>query len=145
MRHYQSNTIHRKWIIKQKINKIWMIKQMCRFVKNPQCIRCTSIAQKGAFWVPPESVCTICSSDFRHTLDLAQIKNNNIQSMLPSGKWEHKWHWQSLMTFGTISQILAFSASKLLVGQQEGHPSCKKLSGGVLAWLSVWSEVQTCI
>ena len=33
----------------------------------------------------------------------------------------------------------------LLVGQQEWHPACKKLSGGVLAWLSVWSEVQTCI
>ena len=32
----------------------------------------------------------------------------------------------------------------LLVGRQEGHPACKKLSGGVLAWLSVWSEVQTC-
>jgi len=28
----------------------------------------------------------------------------------------------------------------LLVGQQEGHPACKKLSGGVLAWLSVRSE-----
>jgi len=28
---------------------------------------------------------------------------------------------------------------------QEGHPACKKLSGGVLAWLSVWSDVQTCI
>jgi len=33
----------------------------------------------------------------------------------------------------------------LFVGWQEGHPACKKLSGGVLAWLSVWSEVQTCI
>ena len=31
----------------------------------------------------------------------------------------------------------------LLVGQQEGHPACKKLSGEVLAWLSVWSEVHT--
>ena len=39
----------------------------------------------------------------------------------------------------------AFSALTLLVGQQEGHPACKNLSGGVLAWLSVWSEVQTCI
>jgi len=27
----------------------------------------------------------------------------------------------------------AFSALTLLVGQQEGHPACKKLSGGVLA------------
>jgi len=40
---------------------------------------------------------------------------------------------------------VAFSALTLLVGQQEGHPACKKLSGGVLAWLSVWSEVPTCI
>jgi len=31
----------------------------------------------------------------------------------------------------------AFSALTLLVGQQVGHPACKKLSGGVLAWLSV--------
>jgi len=40
---------------------------------------------------------------------------------------------------------IAFSALTLLVVQQEGHPACKKLSGGVLAWLSVWSSVQTCI
>jgi len=33
----------------------------------------------------------------------------------------------------------------LLVGRQEGHPPVKKLSCGVLAWLSVWSDVQTCI
>jgi len=26
-----------------------------------------------------------------------------------------------------------------------GWAACKKLSGGVLAWLSVWREVQTCI
>jgi len=39
----------------------------------------------------------------------------------------------------------SFSALTLLVWQQEGHPACKKLSGGVLAWFSVWSEVQTCI
>jgi len=26
----------------------------------------------------------------------------------------------------------------LLLGRQEGHPACKKLSSGVLAWLSVW-------
>jgi len=38
--------------------------------------------------------------------------------------------------------ILALSQ---LAGRQEAHPACRKLSGGVLAWLSVWSEVQTCI
>jgi len=41
--------------------------------------------------------------------------------------------------------FIFFTALTLLVGRQEGHPTCKKLSGGVLAWLSVWSEVQTCI
>ena len=41
--------------------------------------------------------------------------------------------------------LWSFSALTLLVGRQEGHPACKKLSSGVLAWLSVWSEVQVCI
>ena len=41
--------------------------------------------------------------------------------------------------------VFAFSALTLLVGRQEGHLACKKLSGGMLAWLSVWSELQTCI
>ena len=39
----------------------------------------------------------------------------------------------------------AFSAWMLLAGRQEGHPVCKKLSGEVLVWLSVCSEVQTCM
>ena len=36
----------------------------------------------------------------------------------------------------TGSFSYSFSALTLLVGQQEGHPACKKLSGGMLAWLS---------
>jgi len=36
--------------------------------------------------------------------------------------------------------LSAFSALTLLDGRQDGHLACKKLSGGVLAWLSV----QTC-
>jgi len=41
--------------------------------------------------------------------------------------------------------LIAFSALTLLVGRQEGHLACKKRSGEVQAWLSVWNEVQTCI
>ena len=44
-----------------------------------------------------------------------------------------------------LTYRVAFSALMLLVGWQEGHPACKKLGGGVLEWLSVWSEVQTCM
>jgi len=32
-----------------------------------------------------------------------------------------------------LLNIIAFSALTLWVGQQEGHPACKKLSGGELA------------
>jgi len=44
-----------------------------------------------------------------------------------------------------LDLVKALSALTLLVGWQEEHQACKKLSGGVLAWLSVWSEVQTYI
>jgi len=39
--------------------------------------------------------------------------------------------------------LCVFSALTLLVGRQEEHSACKKLSDEVLVWLSVWSEVQT--
>ena len=42
-------------------------------------------------------------------------------------------------------RLLSLQCFDAVVGRQEGHPACKKLSGGLLAWLSVWSEVQTCI
>ena len=53
------------------------------------------------------------------------------------------WPWFLHVCIGHGS--CSFSVLMLLVGRQEGHLACKKLSGGVLAWLSVWSEVQTCI
>jgi len=61
----------------------------------------------------------------------------------------HKFDYMSYIYIFCIFHVLyisyAFSALTLLVGWQEGHPTCKKLSGGVLAWLCGWSEVQTCI
>jgi len=54
--------------------------------------------------------------------------------------WNIAAYWACCHYWCYFSTALA-----LLVGRQEGHPACKKLSGGVLAWLSVWSEVQTCI
>ena len=53
------------------------------------------------------------------------------------------WLWRLINIFTYLMKV-TFRALTLLVGQQEGHPACKKLSGGVLAWLSVWSTVQTC-
>ena len=59
------------------------------------------------------------------------------------GQTAVKWLLLLLLLFVFVQG--AFSALTLLVGRQEGHPACKKLSVGVLAWLSVWSKVQTCI
>ena len=50
-----------------------------------------------------------------------------------------------IYTICLLGQCLCLQCFTLLVGWQEEHPVCKKLSDGVLAWLSVWSEVQTCI
>ena len=48
-------------------------------------------------------------------------------------------HWRQLIFFCTVSPLLR--ALTLLVGWQEGHPACKKPSGGMLAWLCVWVKV----
>ena len=69
----------------------------------------------------------------------------NQQCQITDGIWS--W-WLTKIRSNTKFCLLysgAFSALTLLVGRQEGHPACKKLSDGVLAWLSVLSKVQTCI
>ena len=45
------------------------------------------------------------------------------------------------MPYGTVPSVLW----RYWLGDRKGIWPVKKLSGGVLAWLSVWSEVQTCI
>ena len=59
-------------------------------------------------------------------------------------KFVNPFTFSGFTSYFTVS-LYAFSALTLLVGWQDGHPACKKLSGGVLAWFSVWSEMQTCI
>jgi len=44
-----------------------------------------------------------------------------------------------ILLFVMFVSLFCLSALTLLVGRQEGYPACKKLSGGVLVWLSVWS------
>ena len=45
-------------------------------------------------------------------------------------------HNYTIQNYSELYLLNAFSALTLLVGRQEGHPACKKLSDGVLAWLS---------
>ena len=53
--------------------------------------------------------------------------------------------YEGIPTSGVFLTAYTYlSALTLLVGRQEGHTACKNRVVGVLAWLSVWSEVQTC-
>jgi len=73
-----------------------------------------------------------------HSLSLASVKSGLV---LPF--W-YRLTWV-VPEKGPLNGCVCVCALTLLVGRQEGHPACKKWSGGVLAWLSVWSELQTCI
>ena len=54
------------------------------------------------------------------------------------------FHRQEL-TFAIFPEFAPISTLMLLVCWQEGHPAYENQSGGVLAWLSVWGELQICI
>ena len=51
-------------------------------------------------------------------------------------------HDVPVCTLAFAHTLTAFSALTHLVGLQEEHPACKKLSDEVLVSLFVWSEVQ---
>jgi len=53
--------------------------------------------------------------------------------------------WLCIICYSTVYEWLCLHCFTLLVGRQEGHSACKKLSGGVLAWLCVCIKVQICI
>jgi len=67
-----------------------------------------------------------------------------IVMQMDSGYWSYRWAKSTYLQH-FVHEVYAFSALTLLVVWQEGHPACKKLSGGVLVWLSIGGEVQICI
>ena len=77
------------------------------------------------------------------------LDKRNNWSMFEAGRKNTGWICNYIsdcwLSCDYLGISCSFSALTLLVGWQEGHPACKKLSGGVLVWLSVWSEMQTCI
>jgi len=70
------------------------------------------------------------------------ILGESVSSPDPTPSFvEIKFHFKNMnFYYANLCYVFsAFSALTLLVGRQEGHPACKNLSGGVLAWLPVWS------
>ena len=66
-----------------------------------------------------------------------------MQYCLPTALIDYRFVTFSGLQYDTCYFRNAFSALTLLVFAT--GRACKKLSGGVLAWLFVWSDVQTCM
>ena len=62
-----------------------------------------------------------------------------------SSSGKRAWSSKFILIIYLVVVYVACSALTLLVLWQKGDPTCKKQSGGVLVWLSVWSKVQACI
>jgi len=92
---------------------------------------------------------------WKHCLELEACKCGKGRSATKShGNVREFYTAQAVVTLDLLAAFwitlltdtqFAYSVLTLLVGWQEGHPACKKLSGGVWAWLSVWGKVQICI
>jgi len=74
------------------------------------------------------------SSNLKLLLEILEISWNLVDAPVKCN-----FHTSGDFWYPCIGKSLAFSALTQLVGRQEGHPACKKLSGGVLAWLFVCS------
>ena len=95
---------------------------------------------RSIFWAAAYFMDLSISAKFQGRSSRASYLSRGGLIKMPSVKYASGRYWATY-----IMTSKPFSALTLLVGRQEGHPACKKLSDGVLAWLSVWSEVQTCI
>ena len=71
------------------------------------------------------------------TLDRSNRTTNIHRNFAIAEKTAHQQQDRRLLQYElNLGRFIASSALMLLVGKQEGHPACKKLSGGMLVWLS---------
>ena len=109
------------------------------------CTKTIDIRRKNVFYRLPELVDNSFLLSINSVNSTASSFVSNWMHVCVLTWWLCLWELSSLYRCLSVGLDGIFSALTLLVGRPEGHPACKKLSGGVLAWLSVWSEVQTCI
>ena len=90
---------------------------------------------------------SICTMHDIHTYcrRVKQVHPYTTATQFPTVSTDQSTLQPELHTTECYFNIATSLPLMLLVGRQEGHLACKKLSGWVLEWLSVWSEQQTCI
>ena len=136
-----------------------------RVCHNSEIYRSVRMNRAGFLaWEPPSTYPTLCYREIRvHVYEVCP-QTLDLENFATASRWcgqqnssdgracrlhlrrSTRRYWTHVAYYTSVDCKLTFSALTLLVGRQEGHPACKKnLSGGVQVWLSVWSEVQTCI
>ena len=79
----------------------------------------------------------------------SHLQTQQVRLLIHIWRKSHQYEYCNVFCFKEgmfcCLQCYAFNALTLLVGWQEGHLACRKLSGGMLAWLCVWVKVQICI
>ena len=133
---------------------------------HPACIWCPPVEFRGDLWYEKTIVPQLSCGFVCVILCLAVLVEHQLVTDRHRRTQGHKIFRASIASCGKnnfqlslLCEVFAivsffkyldtlyvhFYAMMLLVERQEGHSACKKLDGGVLAWLSVWSKVQTCI
>jgi len=76
--------------------------------------------------------CVVCSKRFVTGGRLQRHQTAHTQTQVQHTRTHAHVEWL-VFIHKSVFVVCAFSAPTLLVGRQEGHPACKKLSGEVLA------------
>ena len=76
---------------------------------------------------------------------LQVILMNWLDGVINSVDFSYASYGATAFTFAAVCSELPSVLWRCWLGGRKGIRPVKKLGGGVLAWLSVWSEVQTCI
>jgi len=109
----------------------------------------SNMTLRSGGWIQPNNSTTFTGWDWKYTsidcsadpaMTQCRLVHMSVCSITVKVCIQFRYLQPSMFT-----SVCAFSALTLLVGREEGHPACEKQSGGVLGWLSAWSEVQTCI
>jgi len=132
----------RRWQDRKKVNVVYINDQILELKQLHNTTLTCKISWKIASNVNNRWVDTNCVLVLRQIGKLAKISHCSHKMKVISAcclgfLWSHMSSPMSLLLL--LCDVQAFSALMLLVGCQEGHPACKKLSGGMLAWLSVWN------
>jgi len=134
------------------------LNQIMSFSRDTYAVRSFFEITLDTHWILPLQVCDyifkrlcglfLSGADGIRSTSCIVLLRFSVYRMLCGRLFSADWDKRTSVTGWFLvldNNFTTFMFFDLLVGRQEVYPVCKKLSGWVLVWLSVWSELQTCI